>query len=201
MIFSIVSSATKFELPKLPYALDALAPKISKQTMELHYGKHLQAYVNNLNALIAGTPFENVDLETIVKHSNGAIFNNAAQVWNHTLYFNQLSPAPQAKPSGKLAEAISKSFGSFDAFKEQFNKAAAGLFGSGWVWLVRNADGSLAITQEANAGNPLRSGQHALIGCDVWEHAYYLDYQNRRADHLNAFWEALNWSAVEKRLP
>ncbi len=183
----------------MSYELDALAPKISKQTMELHYGKHLQAYVNNLNNLIVGTPFENADLETIVKQSEGAIFNNAGQVWNHTFYFAQLSPTPQAKPTGKLAEAIDKTFGSFDAFKEQFNKAAVGLFGSGWAWLVKNADGSLAITQEQNAGNPLKRGQQALIGCDVWEHAYYLDYQNRRADHINAFWDLVDWKVVESR--
>jgi Fe-Mn family superoxide dismutase len=193
-------TAKPFDLPPLPYALDALAPKISKQTMELHYGKHLQTYVNNLNALIVGTPFESTDLEAIVKRAEGAIFNNAAQLWNHTLYFNQLSPQPKAKPGGKLAAAINKSFGSFEAFKEQFSKAAAGLFGSGWVWLVKNEDASLSITQESNAGNPLRRGQQALMGCDVWEHAYYLDYQNRRGEYINAFWEILDWSVIEKRL-
>ncbi len=189
----------KFELPKLPYEPEALAPKISKQTIEFHYGKHLQTYVNNLNNLIVGTPFENADLETIVKQSEGTIFNNAGQVWNHTFYFNQFSPKPQAKPTGKLAEAIDKAFGSFDAFKEQFAKAAVGLFGSGWAWLVKNADGTLAITQEQNAGTPLKRGQVALLTCDVWEHAYYLDYQNRRADHVNAFWEIVDWGAIEAR--
>jgi Fe-Mn family superoxide dismutase len=193
-------NAKTFDLPTLPYALDALAPKISKQTMELHYGKHLQTYVNNLNTLISGTPFASADLETIVKTAEGAVFNNAAQLWNHTLYFHQFSPQPRTKPGGKLAAAIEKSFGSFEAFKEQFNKAAAGLFGSGWVWLVKNEDASLSITQESNAGNPLRRGQQALIGCDVWEHAYYLDYQNRRGEYINAFWELLDWSVIEKRL-
>lgn len=193
-------NAQTFELPKLPYAPDALAPKISKQTMELHHGKHLQTYVNNLNALIAGTQFEVADLETIVKNADGAVFNNAAQLWNHTLYFEQFSPKPQTSPGGELAAAIDKNFGSFDALKEQFNKAAAGLFGSGWVWLVRNEDGTLAITRESNAGNPLRSGQQTLIGCDVWEHAYYLDYQNRRNDYLNAFWDVLDWRVIEQRL-
>ncbi|MDR3134278.1 MAG: superoxide dismutase [Prevotellaceae bacterium] len=192
--------AETFTLPELPYALDALAPKISKQTMELHYGKHLQTYVNNLNTLIAGSPFETSDLEFIVKNADGAIFNNAAQLWNHALYFEQFSSAPQSQPGGELATAIDKSFGSFDNFKEQFNKAAAGLFGSGWVWLVKNEDGSLSITQESNAGNPLRSGQQVLMGCDVWEHAYYLDYQNRRNEYINAFWEILDWSVIEKRL-
>jgi Fe-Mn family superoxide dismutase len=189
----------KFELPKLPYESGALEPEISRQTIEFHYGKHLQTYVNNLNSLIVGTPFESADLEAIVKQSEGAIFNNAAQVWNHTFYFNQLSPEPQAKPTGKLAEAIDKAFGSFDAFREQFGKAALGLFGSGWVWLVKNADGTLAITQEQNAGNPLRRGQAALLTCDVWEHAYYLDCQNRRADHISAFWRVVDWRVVESR--
>jgi Fe-Mn family superoxide dismutase len=193
------ANAKTFELPKLPYALDALAPEISRQTMELHYGKHLQTYVNNLNTLIAGTPFETAELEEIVKNAGGAIFNNAAQLWNHTFYFNQFSPTPQRTPGEKLAAAINKSFGSLDAFKEQFNKAAAGLFGSGWAWLIKNPDGTLAITQETNAGNPLQRGQQALIGCDVWEHAYYLDYQNRRNDYLQAFWQLLDWHAIEKR--
>jgi Fe-Mn family superoxide dismutase len=190
----------KHELPKLKYALDALAPKISKQTMELHWGKHLQAYVNNMNNLIAGTKFENAPLEQIVKESEGALFNNAGQVWNHTFYFDSFSPTPKKAPEGKLLEAITKQFGSLEAFKEQFNKSAVGLFGSGWTWLVKKEDGTLVITQEQNAGNPLHSGTGTtLIGADVWEHAYYVDYQNRRADHLNAFWDVLDWAVVEKR--
>ena len=192
------AAAKTFELPRLPYAANALEPYIGRQTMELHHGKHLQAYVNNLNTLIVGSEFADADLETIVKKSEGAIFNNAGQVLNHTLYFGQFSPTPQQRPSGKLAAAINGSFGSYDAFVEQFNKAAASLFGSGWVWLAQNADGSLAITQEANAGNPLRWGQKPLMGCDVWEHAYYLDYQNRRAEYISGFWKILDWRAVEK---
>ncbi len=190
----------KYELPQLKYGLDALAPYISKQTMELHWGKHLQAYVNNLNNLIVGTKFENAPLEQIVKESDGAIFNNAGQVWNHTFYFDTFSPTPKKTPEGALAEAINKQFGSLDAFKQQFNKEALSLFGSGWAWLVKKADGTLAITKESNAGNPLHSGTGtALLGADVWEHAYYVDYQNRRADHLDAFWNVLDWAAVEKR--
>ncbi|MDR2937735.1 MAG: superoxide dismutase [Prevotellaceae bacterium] len=189
----------KFELPQLPYALDALAPTMSKQTLEFHHGKHLQAYVNNLNGMIAGTPFENADLETMIKQAEGAIFNNAGQVWNHTFFFNQFSAKPQAKPTGKLAEAIDKSFGSFDTFKEQFSKAAVGLFGSGWAFLAQNSDGTLAITQEQNAGNPLRKNQKPLLCCDVWEHAYYLDYQNRRPDFVGKFWDLVDWKVIESR--
>ncbi len=189
----------KYELKPLPYALDALAPVISKQTLEFHYGKHLQAYINNTNTMVVGTPFENEPLEEIIKKAEGPLFNNAAQVWNHEFYFNQFSPVPQMMPTGALAEAINKAFGSFDAFKEQFAKAATGLFGSGWAWLVKNPDGTLAITQESNAGNPLRKGQTPLMTCDVWEHAYYLDYQNRRPDHVTAFWKILDWKVIEKR--
>jgi len=189
----------KHELKPLPYASDALEPFISKQTMELHHGKHVQAYVNNLNNLIVDTPFANAPLEQIVKAADGAIYNNAGQVYNHNLYFEQFSPTPQPAPGGALAEAINKSFGSFEAFKEQFTKAAAGLFGSGWAWLAKNADGSLSITQESNAGNPLRKGLAPLLGYDVWEHAYYLDYQNRRADHLAALWNIVDWKVIEQR--
>lgn len=188
-----------FELPKLPYDLDALAPAIDKRTMEFHYGKHHQAYINNLNNLVPGTKFEHASLEQIIREAEGGIFNNGAQVWNHTFYFTSFAPAATAAPSGKLAAAIDKDFGSFAAFKESFSKAAATLFGSGWAWLVKKDDGSLAIVQESNAGCPLRNGLTPILTCDVWEHAYYLDYQNRRPDYIAAFWNIINWEVVEKR--
>lgn len=189
----------KFELPKLPYELSALNPTISDKTLEFHYGKHHQAYVNNLNNLVPGTKFENADLETIVLESDGAIFNNAAQVWNHTFYFNQFSPNPAAAPTGELAKAIDATFGSFEKFKEEFTKASVGLFGSGWSWLVKNEAGALEIVQEANAGNPLRKGKKPLLTCDVWEHAYYLDYQNRRPDYVSNFWNIVDWKVISER--
>lgn len=189
-----------FELPKLPYALDALEPHISKQTLEFHYGKHHQAYVNNLNNLVPGTEFENSSLEEIVMKASGGIFNNGAQVWNHTFYWNCLKPNGGGKPSGKLAEAIDTAFGSFDEFKQKFSTAAATLFGSGWAWLVKNADGSLAIVQESNAGNPLRNGLTPLLTCDVWEHAYYIDQQNKRPDYIASFWNLVDWDAVSSRM-
>lgn len=189
-----------FELPKLPYALDALEPHISKQTLEFHYGKHHQAYVNNLNNLVPGTEFENSSLEEIVMKASGGIFNNGAQVWNHTFYWNCLKPNGGGKPSGKLAEAIDTAFGSFDEFKQKFSTAAATLFGSGWAWLVKNADGSLAIVQESNAGNPLRNGLTPLLTCDVWEHAYYIDQQNKRPDYIASFWNLIDWDAVSSRM-
>jgi len=189
----------KFELVKLPYATDALEPVISKQTIEFHYGKHLQAYVNNLNNLIQGTKFENADLETIVKESDGAVFNNAGQTLNHNLYFLQFSPNGGGQPSGKLAEAINAAFGSFENFQKEFEAAGVGLFGSGWVWLAADKDGKLSITKESNAGNPLTKGLKPLLCFDVWEHAYYLDYQNRRADHLKALWKIIDWKVVESR--
>jgi len=188
-----------FELPKLPYAPNALEPYISKQTIDFHYGKHHQAYVNNLNGLVKGTKFENASLEQIIKEADGGIFNNAAQIWNHTFYFETFSSSDMRSPSGKLSDAISSTFGSFAAFKEQFAKSAATLFGSGWVWLVKMPDGSLAITQEPNAGNPLRKGGIPLLTCDVWEHAYYLDYQNKRPDYVQAFWNVVDWGIIEKR--
>jgi Fe-Mn family superoxide dismutase len=188
-----------FVLPKLPYELDALAPFISKQTLEFHYGKHHQAYVNNLNNLIPGTKFENADLETIVKEADGGIFNNGAQVWNHTFYFMQFSLNGSKTPQGTLAEAIKTNFGSFDAFKEAFTKASATLFGSGWAWLVKTSDGKLEIIQESNAGNPLKSGKTPILTCDVWEHAYYLDQQNKRPDYLKNFWEIVDWNIISKR--
>jgi Fe-Mn family superoxide dismutase len=188
-----------FELPKLPYALDALAPVIDKQTMDFHYGKHHQAYVTNLNNLILGTKFENASLETIIKEADGGIFNNGAQVWNHTFYFNSFSPKGNPEPSGSLALAINKSFGSFAGFKELFSKAALTLFGSGWAWLVKNDKNNLEIIQESNAGNPLRRGFIPILTCDVWEHAYYLGYQNRRPDYIKAIWGIIDWTIVEKR--
>ncbi|GHV07878.1 superoxide dismutase [Bacteroidia bacterium] len=189
----------KFELVKLPYAADALEPVISKQTIDFHHGKHLQTYVNNLNNLVQGTKFENADLETIVKESDGAIFNNAGQILNHNLYFTQFSPNGGEKPSGKLAAAIDAAYGSFENFQKEFETAGAGLFGSGWVWLAKDKDGKLSITKEANGSNPLAKGLTPLLGFDVWEHAYYLDYQNRRADHLKELWKIVDWKIVEAR--
>jgi Fe-Mn family superoxide dismutase len=190
----------KFELVKLPYATDALEPVIGKQTIEFHHGKHLQTYVNNLNNLIQETKFENADLETIVKESDGAIFNNAGQVLNHNLYFTQFSPAGGGQPSGELADAINATFGSFENFQKEFETAGVGLFGSGWVWLAADKDGKLSIVKESNAGNPVTKGLKPLLGFDVWEHAYYLDYQNRRADHLKELWKIVDWKVVEARL-
>jgi Fe-Mn family superoxide dismutase len=188
-----------FELPKLPYALDALEPHISKATLEYHYGKHHQAYVTNLNGLVTGTEFENADLDTIVKESKGGIFNNGAQIWNHTFYFLSFSPDGPRTPQGDLAKAIDEEFGSFDAFKETFSKAGATLFGSGWAWLVKNTDGKLEIIQESNAGNPLRDGYTPILTCDVWEHAYYLDTQNARPAYLKNYWEVLDWNVISGR--
>ncbi len=189
----------KFELPPLPYALDALEPHISQKTLEFHYGKHHQAYVNNLNNLVPGSPFEDADLEKIVKEADGGIFNNGAQVWNHTFYFNSFSPNGGGEPKGELAEAINKTFGSFDAFKDEFSKAAATLFGAGWAWLVKKSDGSLEIVKESNAGNPLRTGVTPILTCDVWEHAYYLDKQNKRPDYIADFWKVIDWNIVSGR--
>ncbi|HLN21404.1 MAG TPA: superoxide dismutase [Bacteroidales bacterium] len=188
-----------FELPKLPYKLDALVPFISEETLEFHYGKHHQAYVNNLNGLVPGTEFENADLETIIRKAEGGIFNNGAQVWNHTFYFEAFSKNGLKKPEGKLNDAINKSFTSFDAFKEQFNKAASTLFGSGWAWLAVNNNGELQIVQESNAGNPMKKGLKPLMTCDVWEHAYYIDYRNKRPDYIKNFWEILDWDVVASR--
>ena len=188
-----------FELPKLPYELDALEPYISKNTLEHHWGKHHRAYVTNLNNLIPSTKFENADLETIIKEADGGIFNNGAQVWNHTFYFFQFSKEGSKTPQGALADAINAKFGSFDKFKEEFTKAAATLFGSGWAWLVKDADGNIEIVQESNAGNPIRNGKTPIMTCDVWEHAYYLDTQNKRPDYLKNFWEILNWDEIGKR--
>jgi Fe-Mn family superoxide dismutase len=188
-----------FELPRLPYRLNALIPHISEETLEYHYGKHHMTYVNNLNGLLPGTEFEKADLETIIKKAEGGIFNNAAQVWNHTFYFESFLRNGKRKPEGKLADAITKTFVSFDSFKEQFTKAAVTLFGSGWAWLVKNEDGNLQIIQESNAGNPMRKGLKPLLTCDVWEHAYYIDYRNRRPDYLKSFWEIIDWDIVSRR--
>ncbi|HEK2943032.1 TPA: superoxide dismutase [Fe] [Proteus mirabilis] len=189
-----------FELPKLPYALDALEPHISKETLEYHYGKHHQTYVTNLNNLVKGTDLENKSLEELIKTTEGGIFNNAAQVWNHTFYWNCLSPNAGGAPTGKIAEAINKAFGSFEEFKKQFNDAAAKNFGSGWTWLVKKADGSLAIVNTSNAATPVSGEDKPLLTVDVWEHAYYIDYRNARVKYLEEFWALVNWSFVEANL-
>lgn len=188
-----------FELPKTPFAANELQPVISAQTIEFHHGKHHLAYVNNLNALVPGTEFEKASLETIIKNADGPIFNNAAQIWNHTFYFQQFSANAGGEPGGRLGEAIKSDFGSFAEFKEKFTKSAVTLFGSGWAWLVKTPEGRLRIIQEANAGNPLKYEQIPILTFDVWEHAYYLDYQNRRPDHIAALWSIINWNVVERR--
>ena len=188
-----------YELPKLPFKLNALEPYISKKTLEFHYGKHHQAYVNNLNKLTQGTKFENKTLEDIIKEAEGGIYNNGAQVWNHTFYFESFSSEGIGEPAGELMEAINKSFGSFSEFKEKFTNAAATLFGSGWVWLIKDNNGKLDVIQESNAGNPIRNGLKPILTCDVWEHAYYLDYQNKRPDYIEAFWNLINWDIIGKR--
>jgi Fe-Mn family superoxide dismutase len=187
-------------LPALPYGLDALAPHISKETLEYHHGKHHQTYVTNLNNLIKSTEFENLSLEEIVKKSSAGIFNNAAQVWNHTFYWHCLSPNGGGQPTGKVADAIIGAFGSFDKFKEEFTKTCVTTFGSGWGWLVKNADGNLALASTSNAGTPMTAGQTALLTCDVWEHAYYIDYRNARPHYLEAFWKLVNWDFVAQNL-
>ncbi|WP_130469954.1 superoxide dismutase [Candidatus Magnetaquicoccus inordinatus] len=185
-------------LPPLPYALDALAPHISKETLEYHHGKHHNAYVVNLNNLIPGTPFENMSLEEIILNSSGGIFNNAAQVWNHTFYWNCLSPQGGGEPTGALADAINQTFGSFAQFKEKFTATSVTTFGSGWGWLVKNSDGSLELMSTSNAGTPATSGKKALLTCDVWEHAYYIDYRNARPNYVAAFWNLVNWEHVAR---
>ena len=191
----------KFELLTLPYPSEALEPVISATTLSFHHGKHLQAYVNNLNTVLPGSPYEGLSLEDIVLKSDGGVFNNAGQILNHNLYFAQFTAERKEDnhPSGKLAMAIEAQFGSFEAFKEEFVKKGVSLFGSGWVWLSADAEGKLVITQEGNAGNPIRQGLKPLLTFDVWEHAYYLDYQNRRADHLNALWKIVDWKVIEGR--
>ncbi|MFV9473340.1 superoxide dismutase [Fe] [Advenella sp. RU8] len=187
-------------LPALPYALDALAPHISQETLEFHYGKHHQTYVTNLNNLIAGTEFENASLEEIIKKSSGGVFNNAAQVWNHTFYWNSLSPNGGGEPTGALLEAINAKWGSVAAFKEAFNKSAAGNFGSGWTWLVKKEDGTLDIVNTSNAATPLTGTDKPLLTCDVWEHAYYIDYRNARPKYLETFWNIVNWEFAAANL-
>lgn len=189
----------KFELPVLPYATNELEPVISKRTIELHHGKHLQTYITNLNNMIQGTKFENADLETIVKESDGAIFNNAGQTLNHNIYFLSFSPKGGGEPTGKLGEAIKAQYGSFEDFKKEFSAAAVSVFGSGWAWLAKDADGKLSIHKESNAGNPITKGLTPLLGFDVWEHSYYLDYENRRADHINEIWKIIDWNVVGAR--
>ena len=189
-----------FTLLSLPYAPEALEPAISRETISFHHGKHLQTYVDNLNKLIAGTEFESLPLEEIVCKSQGGIFNNAGQILNHNLYFSQFSGASAAsQPSGELLQAINRDFGSFDAFKAEFEQKGVTLFGSGWVWLSADKDGKLVITQETNANNPITKGLKPLLTMDVWEHAYYLDYQNRRAAHLQALWPIINWEEINRR--
>ena len=191
----------KFELIQLPYNADALAPVISAETISFHYGKHLQAYVNNLNNLLPASGFEGLSLEDIVTKSEGGIFNNAGQILNHNLYFTQFkAPTKDNLPTGKIADAINAQFGSFEAFKAEFEKKGATLFGSGWVWLSSDKDGKLVITQETNAGNPLTKGLNPLLTFDVWEHAYYIDFQNRRPDYLTSLWQIINWNEINNRL-
>lgn len=197
-----MSSILLFSLIALPYAPDALEPVISKETIEYHHGKHLQTYVDNLNKLIAGTESESMPLEQIVASSQGAIFNNAGQILNHNLYFLQFAPNPlNANPliPNPLAQALIRDFGSFEAFQAEFEQKGVSLFGSGWVWLAADKDGRLVITQEPNAGNPVTKGLKPLLTMDVWEHAYYIDYRNRRAAHLHALWQIINWSEIERR--
>lgn len=188
-----------FELPPLPYAKDALAPHISAETLEFHYGKHHQTYVDKLNGLVPGTEFEGKSLEDIIKSSTGGIFNNSAQIWNHTFYWHCLSPNGGGDPTGPIAEAISAAFGSFEKFKEEFNTAAVNNFGSAWTWLVKKADGSVALVNTSNAGTPLTDDSVTpLLTVDVWEHAYYIDYRNSRPKYLEAFWSLVNWEFVNK---
>ena len=188
------------ELPPLPYERTALEPHLSAETLDYHHGKHHQTYVTNVNNLIKGTEFEEQTLEAIVRKSSGGMFNNAAQVWNHTFYWHSLSPRGGGDPSGKLADAIVKAFGSMDKFREEFSKTAIGTFGSGWAWLVQRPDGSLGLVSTANAATPLTGADRALLTCDVWEHAYYIDYRNARPKYLEAFWKLVNWEHAASRM-
>ena len=187
------------KLPVLPYALDALEPHLSKETLEYHYGKHHQTYITNLNNQIKGTEFEELSLEEIVKKSSGGMFNNAAQTWNHTFYWLGFTPKGEGKPAGDLAAAIDAKWGSFEKFQEAFNTVAAGTFGSGWAWLVKTPAGELDLVSTSNAATPLTTENTALLTCDVWEHAYYIDYQNRRADYVAALWDLVDWNVVSSR--
>ena len=189
-----------FELPPLPYDRAALEPHISAETLDFHHGKHHQAYVTNLNKQIEGTEFESMDLESIIRKAQGGIFNNAAQVWNHTFYWHCMKPGGGGEPTGKLGEAIAKAFGSFAAFKEQFTATAVGTFGSGWAWLVQRPDGSLALVSTPNAATPITGADTPLLTCDVWEHAYYIDYRNARPKYVESFWNLVDWDAVAGRM-
>ncbi len=188
------------QLPSLPFREDSLSPHISPETIQYHYGKHHQAYVNNLNQLIAGTKYENAPLEEIVRSSEGKVFNNAAQVWNHTFYWNCLTPAASGKPNGVLLQRIEQRFGSFQQFQQKFTETAVGLFGSGWAWLVQISDGTLELRATSNAGTPLTANEKPLLTCDVWEHAYYIDYRNARPKYVEAFWNVANWNFAAKNL-
>jgi Fe-Mn family superoxide dismutase len=187
-------------LPPLPYPKNALAPTMSEETLEYHYGKHHQAYVTNLNNLIKGTEYENLSLEEIIKKSSGGVFNNSAQVWNHTFFWNCMKPNGGGAPTGKVADAINAKWGSFDKFKEEFQKSAVGNFGSGWTWLVKKADGSVDIVNTSNAGTPLTTSDKALLTVDVWEHAYYIDYRNARPKFVEAWWNLVNWDFVNQNM-
>lgn len=189
-----------FSLPKLPYSMDALAPHISQETLEYHYGKHHQTYVNNLNKLVEGTEHAEKSLEEIIMSSSGGIFNNAAQVWNHTFYWHSLSPNGGGEPQGPLLEKINHAFGSYSEFKEKFTQTAITTFGSGWAWLVQNAEGELDVISTSNAETPMTEGLTALLTCDVWEHAYYIDYRNARPSYMDAFWQLVNWDFVNSNL-
>ncbi len=194
-----VQAATRFEVKPLPYAYDALAPVISEETLRYHHDKHYAGYVKKLNELIAGTPFEGQSLEDIVMTSDRSIFNNAAQVWNHEFFFEQLSPNPALRPSGALLETVTRQFGSVEAVREAMNEAAVALFGSGWVWLVVDDEGELSILSTRNAGLPMRHGLTPLLALDVWEHAYYIDYRNRRGDAMHEMWHVVDWSKADER--
>ena len=187
-----------FKLPELPYAKNALEPHISQETLEYHYGKHHQAYVNKLNGLVPGTEFEKMSLEDIIMKSEGGIFNNAAQIWNHTFYWNSMCPKSDSKPKGGLADALHETFGSLDTFKEQFTEAALSQFGSGWAWLVKDKDNKLKVVKTVNANNPMTDGYEPLLTCDVWEHAYYIDTRNDRGKYVSNFWQVVNWDFAEK---
>ena len=191
---------SQHKLPELPYAKNALEPHISAETLEFHYGKHHATYVDKLNGLIPGTEFENASLEEIIKKAKGGIFNNGAQIWNHTFYWNCMSPDGGGKPSGELGKAIEGAFGDYNTFKNKFSESAATNFGSGWTWLVKNPDGKLEILNTGNAGNPLTDGKQPLLTCDVWEHAYYIDYRNARPKYIEAFWNLVNWKFVLQNL-
>ncbi len=184
------------QLPQLPYSIDALTPHISQETLEYHYGKHHQTYITNLNTLKKNTEYDDSTLEEIIMKSSGGLFNNAAQIWNHSFYWNCLSPNGGGKPTGAIGDAINQTFGSFESFKDEFSKTAITTFGSGWGWLVKKADGSLALSSTSNAGTPMRDGDTALLTCDVWEHAYYIDYRNARPKYVEAFWALVNWDFV-----